>query len=237
MNIALLFAGGRGDRMYTSKKPKQFIKVDGKPIIIHSIENFEKHSQIDKICVVCIDSWIDKCREYIYQFGLKKVEWIVPGGATGQQSIYNGLKAVSDNVGEKNNIVLISDGVRPIVSDNIITQCLECVKKYGSCVTVCPVPETIVIINVQDEIIDIPKRNDCYLSKAPQGFWLSEIMDAHRIANKENRFDCTNSAELIRRYGHSLHVIYDNEENIKVTNPIDIAIMKYILERKSTNEF
>lgn len=231
MNIALLFAGGKGSRMHTSNIPKQFMEVFNKPIIIYTIECFERNENIDAIAVVCIESWLDKLKQLISENNIKKVRWVVAGDVTGQKSIYNGLKAISDDIGEENHIVLISDGVRPVLEDKIILQNIECVKKYGSSVTVCPVTETIVEVNEDNEIEKIPRRSKCYLSKAPQGFYLSEIMNAHRSAISEEKFDCTNSAELIRRYGHSLHVVYDTDENIKVTTPTDIAIMKYILKK------
>ena len=97
-------------------------------------------------------------------------------------------------------------------------------------------PETIVEVNQENEVEHIPIRSRCYLSKAPQGFWLQEIMDAHHKAIEEERFDCTNSAELMRRYGHSLYVVYDSDKNIKITTPTDLDIMKSLMEREVQNE-
>lgn len=231
MNYAVIFAGGIGNRMYTSKIPKQFIEISGKPIIIHTILNFEKNSSIDGICVICIASWIEKLKEMLEKEGIQKVRWIVEGAETGQQSIYKGIKAIyNDSENPKEDIVLINDGVRPFVEQDIILKNIECVKENGSSVTVCPVPETIVEVDTKNEIQHIPVRSQCYLSKAPQGFWLEELMEAHRMAISEKRFDCTNSAELMRRYGHQLFVVYDTDRNIKITTPTDIILMKGILD-------
>lgn len=235
MNYVIIFAGGVGHRMYTSKVPKQFIEISGKPILIHTILNFELHKEIDGICVICVKGWINQLRQMIKKEGIQKVRWIVEGAQTGQQSIYNGIKAVyEDSACPEKDIVLVNDGVRPFVNPDIITENIECVKRHGSSVTVCPVPETIVEVDEKNQIRHIPVRSECYLSKAPQGFWLEEIMEAHRKANAEKRFDCTNSAELMRRYGHSLYVVYDTDRNIKITTPTDMIIMKGILDEKNS---
>lgn len=237
MNYAVIFAGGVGSRMHMGTTPKQFLEVSGKPIIIHTILNFETHHDIDGICVICVEGWIEKLRDMVKNEGIKKVRWIVEGAKTGQQSIYKGLKAIYDqSCDSQKDIVLINDGVRPFVEGEIIEKNIQCVKKYGSSVTVCPVPETIVEVNQENEIQHIPIRSRCYLSKAPQGFWLQEIMNAHHKAMEEGHFDCTNSAELMHRYGHSLHVVYDSDRNIKITTPTDLIIMKGLLRQEVQNE-
>ena len=232
MNVALIFAGGSGQRM-NNIIPKQFLEVKNKPIIIHTLQNFQNHEEIDAISVVCIEEWLDKLGEIIKNEGLNKVKWLVPGASTGQQSIYNGLKAIYDEVPEpEKTIVLISDGVRPIVTKKIISDNIECVKKHGTSVTVHPVSETIVVLDDQSRITNIPDRKLCFLSKAPQGFYLSQIMEAHNKSIAENRFDCTNSAELMRRYGHTLYTVPDWEKNIKITTPLDIKIFELLLEEE-----
>lgn len=232
MNHALIFAGGIGSRMTNSRIPKQFIDVNGVPIIIHTIKAFAKNEQIDNICVICVENWITKLKEYLVSSNIQKVNIIVPGAPTGQQSIYNGLKAIYDSdMSSENDIVLINDGVRPFVSQELIDKCISCVRKHGSVVTVCPVPETVGAIDdlKNGRISDIPDRSKLFLLKAPQGFYLNEIIEAHHKAIAENRFDCTNSAELMKRYGHSLYTVVDSPNNIKITTPIDIEIMKSVI--------
>lgn len=233
MNYAVLFAGGVGSRMTNSTIPKQFIEVQGKPILIHTVLAFEKSNDIDGISVICLENWIPKLREYIDMFGIKKVKWITPGGKTGQQSIYNGLKAIyDDSLTPTEDIVLINDGVRPFVSDELIKKCILTVKEKRSVVTICPVPETVVeVIDVDNGMItSIPDRRKWFLSKAPQGFYLNDIIEAHHRAIAEDRYDCTNSAELMHRYGHSLYTVMDDPNNIKITTPIDIKLMNVVME-------
>lgn len=233
MNYAVIFAGGIGSRMTNSRIPKQFINVCGSPILIHTIQAFEQNDNIDAICVVCLESWIATLKKYIADANLKKVRWIVPGAETGQQSIYNGLNIIFENSETHNeDIVLINDGVRPFVSDALIDMCIHTVKEKRSAVTICPVPETVVEVAEQDtgKITHIPDRSRWFLSKAPQGFYLKEIIAAHHKAMAEGRYDCTNSAELMMRYGHTLYTVMDTPDNIKITTPIDVLLMQTILE-------
>jgi 2-C-methyl-D-erythritol 4-phosphate cytidylyltransferase len=123
MNIAVVFAGGTGTRMNTKSKPKQFLEVHGKPVLIYTLENFQNHPQIGGIILVCLASWIDYAKDLVRKFGISKVSKIVPGGKSGQESIFNGLKAAIKVYGE-NNIVLVHDGVRPLIDDDIITKCI-----------------------------------------------------------------------------------------------------------------
>ena len=135
MNIALVFAGGTGQRMNTASKPKQFLELHGKPILAYTLEVFDKHPLINGIIVVCLQEWIPVCRKMIEHFHIDKVEKIVPGGVTGQESIFNGLKAAVKLYSE-NSIVLIHDGVRPLINESVISYNIECVKRNGNAITV-----------------------------------------------------------------------------------------------------
>ena len=132
MNIAVIFAGGVGSRMHSKDKPKQFLEMYNKPVIIHTLEHFENHPMINAIAVVCIESWIPYLNELLYKFRIEKVKKVVPGGETGQLSIYNGLKAAKEIAGNEKAIALIHDGVRPLINEKLITDNIEAVKKYGS---------------------------------------------------------------------------------------------------------
>ena len=232
MSCAVIFAGGTGSRMH-NPIPKQFIEVFGKSILLHTIEQFHRHSQIHTISVVCLQNRIDELKALTARFGLDKVKHIVPGAQTGQQSIYKGLAALQED-SSLDDIVLINDGVRPFVSQEIITRCIDCVKEYGSAIPSAPVPETIGIAEdigiVEDtgEISEIPKRGKCYTLKAPQGFYLGEILKAHHMAMNEGKYCFTNSAELFMHYGGRLHVLTDNGVNFKITAPSDVELMKIL---------
>ena len=180
MNIGVIFAGGSGTRMHTKDIPKQFLMVHGKPIIVHTIEQFEYHDEIDGIVVVCIKDWIPYMEEMKYRYRLDKIGKIVPGGATGQMSIYNGLCAAEEIYGAKNNIVLIHDGVRPLINRQIISDNIACVKKNGSAITCHVAKETVILVDEKEMVKDVPSRENSRLAQAPQSFWLNEILEIHR---------------------------------------------------------
>ena len=183
MNIAVIFAGGVGSRMHSKERPKQFLEMYNKPIIIHTLEHFQNHPMIDAIVVVCIESWIPYLKELLYKFRIGKVKAVVPGGETGQLSIFHGLKAAKEIAENKRAIVLIHDGVRPLITEKLITDNIESVKMYGSAITSAKVKETILVVDEKDSSIDyVPSRNNSRVAKAPQSFWLDDILATHEKA-------------------------------------------------------
>lgn len=144
--------------------------VHGKPIIVHTIEKFEKHKDIDGIIVVCLEEWIDYMKEMQYRFRLDKIGKIVPGGSTGQLSIYNGLVAAKEVYGEDDNIVLIHDGVRPLITEQLISDNIESVKKYGTAITCAVAKETVMLVDDNNLVDDVPSREKSRFAKAPQKF-------------------------------------------------------------------
>ncbi len=233
MNISLIFAGGVGSRMHSKEKPKQFLEMNGKPIIIHTIEHFEKHPKIDAIIVVCVESWIPYLEKLLYKFRIEKVKQVVPGGITGQLSIYNGLCATKKIAGEENAIVLIHDGVRPLINEKVITENIESVQKNGSTITTSVVKETILVVNEGTSTIDyVPSRKNSRVAKAPQSFWLKDILSTHQKAMSDGITDCIDSCTLMHNYGFGLFLIDGPSDNIKITTPEDFYIMRAILEAK-----
>ena len=232
MNIAVIFAGGVGSRMHSKEKPKQFLEIYNKPIIIHTIEHFEKHPMIDKIVVVCIESWISYLNELIYKFRISKVKEIVPGGETGQLSIYNGLKAAKKLVGRERTIVLIHDGVRPLINEKMITDNIMAVEKYGNSITSSIVKETIVEIDDDSNVLLVPDRVHSRVAKAPQCFFLDDILSYHEKALREGKRNFIDSCTMMKYYGYKLHMTDGAYENIKITTPDDFYTMRAILEAK-----
>ena len=171
----------------------------------------------------------------VERYALDKVKFIVPGAKTGQQSIYNGLCALQKTASPR-DIVLINDGVRPFVSQEIITRCIECTEQYGSAITAAPVPDTIGIVEDTREISGIPDRKKCYALKAPQGFRLGDIIDAHNKAIRENNYRFTNSAELFRNYGGRIYAVIDEGVNFKITSPADLELMRLIMPKWQKGE-
>ena len=194
MNVAVIFAGGTGDRMNSREKPKQFLTLYNKPIIIHTIEHFEKHPLIDAIVVVCIEGWIEHFHGLVHEYKLNKVKRIVPGGETGQLSIYQGLKAAKelDPIGE--SIVLIHDGVRPLINEQVITDNIHSVLSTGSAITTGRVTETILVVDENNASIQqVPSRDRSRIAKAPQSFWLKDILAAHEKYLSEGKNDFIDS--------------------------------------------
>ena len=231
---ALIFAGGVGNRMNSVAKPKQFLQLYGKEIIIHTLENFQNNPLIDNIAVVCKDNWIDFLKKLLKKYDIDKVSWIVPGGETGQLSIYNGLCELEKHV-EKKSIVLVHDGVRPFVSDKLINDCIDSVKQFGSAVTVVPAIETIVTLD-DGEIKTITDRSKCYHAKAPQCFYLGELLECHRKAMEEGITNMIDSASMMKHYGHPLHTVSGDYDNIKITTPTDYYTSRALYEVRENKQ-
>ena len=236
MNIGVIFAGGVGKRMHSKDRPKQFLELYNKPIIIHTLEHFENSPDIDDVVIACVEDWIPYLEELLYRFRIEKVRRIVPGGPTGQLSIYNGLKAAHDIACGEDPIVLIHDGVRPLITPELLTENIECVKKYGSAITAGVVKETIVVINEDMGIEQVPSRARSRVAKAPQSFRLSEILSVHERAIADGMNDSIDSCTLMQTYGKKLHMIDGPYENIKITTPDDFYMMRAILEARENDQ-
>ena len=235
MNIALIFAGGTGQRMNTRTKPKQFLELHGKPILVYTLEQFQKHDEIDAIILVMLESWIDYSRTLIEQYHLTKVTAIVPGGSTGQESIYNGVKTASE-LFPMESIILIHDGVRPLVDGATISSNIACVKQNGSAITVSPAIETTVIKNEQGMVGDIIERSRCQLAKAPQSFFLHDLWNAHCKAIDDGNLNFIDSACLMRHYGYPLYTIEGSPENIKITTPSDFYTFRALEDVRENSQ-
>ena len=159
-NIAVVFAGGIGRRMNSKALPKQFLRLYGKEIIIYTLEHFEHHKEIDQIVISCIEDWIPFMEELLIKYRMKKVKKVVPGGSTGQESIYHGLKAAHETAGDKKAVVLIHDGVRPLINRKLISECIATVREKGSAVTVAPAIETIIRSEGKETVDEIIRRSD-----------------------------------------------------------------------------
>ena len=235
MNIGVIFAGGSGKRMHTNGLPKQFLKLNDKPIIIYTLEHFEACADIDAVTVACIADYIDVLKDYLERFRIRKVKRIVPGGATGQESIFHGLCAAREIVreaggDEARTIVLIHDGVRPLITEELLSANIRKTQEAGNAVTVAPAHETIFRYDADTKAVSqILDRSTCYVAKAPQTFFLRDILNAHEKA-RENGEDYIDSASLMQAYGHTLHTVESTPDNIKVTTPSDYYMLRAILQ-------
>jgi len=215
--------------MHTKSRPKQFLELNGKPIIIYTLELFDNHPQVDAIVVACIDSWIPFLKKMIRKFEITKVVEIVEGGETGQDSIYNALQAAERIAKGEEATVMIHDGVRPLITEQTITDNLKTVEEFGSCITCIPATETFVVKQA-DGALEIPERANSLIARAPQSFRLADIMTAHRRAISEGRHDFIDSCTMMSHYGYTLKTIIGPMENIKITTPTDFFIFRAMVE-------
>jgi len=219
MNCALIFAGGTGKRVGHTDLPKQFLECAGKPVLVYTLDNFQRHTAIDRIVLVCLSEYVDLARFLVKKFGITKVTAVVEGGQSSQESIYNGLAAIESSV-LSDDLILFCDGVRPFVSEETITNVIECAKHNGNGVAVVPAIETIVGCNgkVIKQVMD---RKVCAVAKAPQCFRFGDIWEAHCKAKAVGKRDFIDSASLMRYYGHLLYVAETSYDNIKITTQND----------------
>ena len=234
--VAIIFAGGTGHRM-GAEIPKQFLRINGKEIIIHTLELFENHSMVDEIIVVCLESYIPHLQKLTKKFGICKVVSIVPGGKTGQDSIFIGLSEAKKRY--ENAVVLIHDGVRPLVTEETITKCVTAAEQYGTAITATPSYETPLISLAGDKVDDMPERKVVYTAQAPQCFYLNDIYDLHVKERKTNPDyeGVVDSCGLMFKYGVRCHLIEGNRGNVKVTSPIDFCTLIGNLNAKDYAEF
>ena len=211
--------------------PKQFLKVNGVPIIIHTLQVFEHSKEIDKIVIACIDEYIKYLQSLISLYHIKKVASVVKGGSTGQQSIYNGLYAASLIAKEEKSVVLLHDGVRPLIDDDLISRNIESVHQFGSAISCVPAKETVVIVNENGEISETTDRSLTCFARAPQSFWLDEILYYHNKA-REEKLEFIDSCTLMLYYKKALHTVETSSQNIKITTPDDFYIFKALLSAK-----
>lgn len=236
MNIGVIFAGGVGSRMHSKDKPKQFLEVFNKPIIIHTLEHFEKNPEIDAVVIASVIEWIPYLENLICKFNIKKVRKIVPGGETGQMSIYQGLVAANEVANGAEAVVLIHDGVRPLINSELLSKNIECVKQKGCCITAGIVKETIVVVDQEKKISEVPSREFSRVAKAPQSFWLKEILKVQEDAIANGMTNAIDSCTLMQSYGKELFMVDGPYENIKITTPDDFFTMRAILEAKENEQ-
>lgn len=237
MNIAIIFAGGSGVRMGAGV-PKQFLEINGKPILFHTLSLFEEHHEIDKIYLAVLEDYIPYVWALATEFHIDKLAGVVSGGATAQDSIYRALKKAQEENPE-DSIVLIHDGVRPFIGYDVISKNIESVKKNRSAITSNLCYETVLISKDGGETVDdLPHRNECYTAQAPQSFYLSDILEAHEIVRKENPQyeNMVDSCTIMKSIGKSTHLIEGNRGNIKVTTPIDVYMFRALLSYKENEQ-
>ena len=229
MNIALIIAGGSGNRM-GQDIPKQFMHIDGAPIVIHTLMCFQKHPDIQEIAVVCLKGWETVLQSYANQFNVTKLKHIFPGGDTGMESIHNGIYGLLEAGYDKNDLVLIHDAVRPLLSQDIISSNIAICKAYGYAITGIKCREAI--LESEDGFTtstSIP-RDRLIRTQTPQTFRLGNIISAHEEAKEKGIHDSVASCTLCAELGNrEMHIVPGSEKNIKVTTIEDLEILKALM--------
>lgn len=226
-NIGLIIAGGTGNRMHQDI-PKQFITVNERPVIVYTLETFEKHPEIDIIAVVCIEGWEQVLRAYAKQFNIIKLKHIITGGKNGQDSIRNGIYELKKYY-ESDDIVLIHDAIRPMVSAEIISDCISKTIKYGNAVTVIPCAEAMMKTEDGTKSIGSYPREQLKRTQTPQGFHLGKLCDLHERALDAGITNSVASCTLMIEMGEQFYFSTGSEKNIKLTTVDDIDIFKALL--------
>ena len=226
--VALLTAAGTGTRM-GQDIPKQFIHVDNKPLIIHTMEAFQNHPSVDAILVVTLPSWMAVLQAYANQFNISKLRWIVPGGATGQESIYNGLVELQKSLDE-DTIIMVHDGNRCLVSSEIISNSLATFHMYGSAVAAIPCVEAVFRSNDNgiSSSVFIP-REQLFRTQTPHTYTLKKLLWAHAEAEKREIRNTAASCTLMQQLGEKVFFSKGSETNLKITTVEDMMIFEALL--------
>lgn len=227
-NYVILLAGGIGKRM-GADVPKQFIKVNGKPIIVYSIENFQKNEQVEKIVVVCVKEWSEYLKEIIREYNLSKVEWIIEGGNTGHDSIRNGVFFLEDKIG-LDDYIIVHDAVRPILPQKALNEVLRVAhdKENASSCIVCH-PPIVYTEDFESGISDID-REHVMLTASPQVYKYSIALECYKKAELENKHNFTFTSSLLIYYGYRVYFAKGTTCNIKITQKEDIALFEALLK-------
>ena len=232
MNYALILAGGVGQRMRKTGMPKQFLEVFGKPIIIYTLQKFENCEDIDEIVIACHSSWKEYMDSMILRYDIKKIRAVISGGKDRQDSVLNGLKYLQSIGAKGEDIVVIHDGVRPLIQKNILSENVRVAKEFGSAMTVRPVIESVIVTDSNEANFEsFKKRDDTYSLTAPQTFRFEVLTKAYEeLKGKETPMPLLDSALVFTYLGNNIHIIKDNNNNIKITTPEDYYILKAMLE-------
>ena len=229
MNIALLIAGGSGNRM-GQDIPKQFLHIDGAPIIIHTMKCFQSHPDIDAIAVVCLKGWETVLQAYANQFMITKLKWIFPGGKTGMESIHNGIYGLREAGCNDADLVLIHDSVRPLLSQDIISSNIAICQAFGYAITGIKCREAILESDDGFSTHTSIPRDKLIRTQTPQTFKLGNIIAIHEEAKAKGITDSVASCTLVAEVGgYDMHIVPGSEKNIKITTVEDIEILKALM--------
>lgn len=227
MNVALLTAAGTGTRMHM-ELPKQFLHIDGRPVIVHTMEAFQRHPEIDAILVVTLGAWIDTVRAYAHTYGLTKLRWVVTGGATGQESILCGLRELENHC-DAGDAIMVHDGNRPFVSEEIISDSLATFRQYGSAVAAMPCVEAIFRSSDGVESSDSIPREELFRTQTPHTYTLEKLLWAHKEAKARGIENTAATCVLMNMLGSKIYFSKGSDKNLKLTTQDDLDIYRALI--------
>lgn len=233
MTIALLTAAGKGSRMHT-EIPKQFLHINNRPIVLYTMEAFQKHAQIDAIIVVTLDTWKDMIWAYARQYRIDKLKWVVTGGETGQESINRGLQVLKEEC-RNDDAVMIHDGNRPLISDEIISDSIATYKRYGSAVAAMPCIEAIYRSSDGEKSEIALDRQEMFRTQTPHTYSLGKLLWAHKKAAEQEISNTTATCTLMSLLGETIYFSKGSEKNLKLTTKEDVDIFEALLEKEKRN--
>ncbi len=234
MNIALILAAGSGTRMGNTSKPKQFLPIYNTPLIVHTVQAFEMHDQVEQIVIVTNKEYIEEVKIYCKQYDLSKVKAVVEGGDARQISVYNGLKYLESSGVSEDDIILIHDSARPLVTQDIITRNIDACKEYGAVDTVIPSSDTIIKSVDKEVITEIQKRSELFQGQTPQTFKFGIINKAHEYAKETNNTETTDDCRLVLNINYPVHLVEGSKFNFKITTFDDLMLLKALLKMGKT---
>lgn len=235
MNIAVIIAGGSGQRL-GQDIPKQFINVYDKPVLVYTLEGFQKHPLIDEIGLVCLDGWHDVARAYARQFNIDKLRWIVSGGETAQESIRNGVYYLEGKCGE-GDTVIIHDGIRPLVDGSVLTDVIQKCEKYGNAVTALPYNEQIFVADDEVSTVRYIPRESLRRVSTPQAYKYGRLDQAYREAFEKGVgiYGSAYTNTMMVELGERLYFAGGSDKNIKITTKDDLELFKAYLKMEKDN--
>lgn len=228
VNVALIIAGGVGARMNMST-PKQFFSVKGKPIIIYTLEAFQRNDSIDAIAVVCLEGWEDILLNYSRKYGIDKLRWITKGGDSGFHSLRNGMLLLKENC-DPNDVIVIHDAVRPLVTDDIINSNIAGVIQNGTAITVVPTTEALLYSEDNEKSSKVVDRKVVWRTQTPQSLRLSKLIWAHEEAVVRGITDTVATCTLLVELGEDVYFVPGNGTNFKITSKDDVALLEAYLD-------
>jgi 2-C-methyl-D-erythritol 4-phosphate cytidylyltransferase len=228
--IAIIFAGGVGSRMNFGAVPKQFLEIENKPILVHTLEKFQEHSRITGIAIASHPDWRNHTERLVEKYNINKVFAIVDGGETGQISRHNALRAAAQHARDREStLVMVHDGVRPLISPQLLTENIECALVSGNAITCTKFNETVAVSKTK-VISEIIPREYIYAAQAPQTFYLNEILELYDAAENQGEFDSIDSCSLMEAAGRMLFRVDGPRSNVKITTVEDFFICQAFFE-------